>query len=167
MDLIRQWVLQIAGVIILNAICDAIMVDGDMKKYVKPVLGFVLVFAIIQPIYSLSADKIKIDILQDSVTETLELSQEFEEKQQIDIIRIYEQKLEEKIKSSINSKYNVETEIFVKAVSNEKDFGNIQQVHLIINVQSGKMVNIESIRRYIKEAFGVELNRIKVDIREG
>ncbi len=166
MEWIRQWVLQIAGVITLCAICDIIMVDGEMKKYVKPILGFVLVFSIIRPIFAFSFDKVKVDILQDSVSDTVKLSQELDEKQKSDIVKIYEQKLSAKIEDDVNIKYNADADVFVTAEREKNRLGDIQQVSVIINVKDGELINTGGIKQYIREEFGVEIDRIKVEIKE-
>ncbi|MBR5156029.1 MAG: stage III sporulation protein AF [Clostridia bacterium] len=166
MEWIRQWVLQIAGVIALGAICDIIMVDGEMKKYVKPILGFVLIFAIIRPIAAFSADKIRIEILQDSIGQTFELSRELDEKQKSDIVKIYGQKLGKKIEEGVNIKYNTDVTAYVTANKDENNFGMIQEVVLEVKIRDGEMINTESIKRYIKEEFGVENEKIKVTVRE-
>ncbi len=166
MEWVREWILQIVGVIALGAICDIIMVNGEMKKYVKPILGFVLVFVIIRPISALSTDKIRIDVLQDSIGKTIEITKELDEKQKTDIVKIYEQRLEEKIRECVKVKYNVDSDVFVKVYRDENKFGIIEKVKLEVRLENGGTVNTESIRRYIKEEFGVNIDGIKVAIRE-
>ncbi len=166
MEWVREWVLQMVGVIVLSAICDIIMVNGEMKKYVKPILGFVLVFVIIRPISALSTDKIRIDVLQDSIGKTIEITQELDEKQKTDIVKIYEERLEEKIRECVKVKYNVDSDVFVKVYGDENKFGIIETVKLEVRLKNGETVNTESIRRYIKEEFGVNIDGIKVVIRE-
>ena len=57
MEWLREWVMQLAGIILIGAVCDTLMADGDIKKYVKMVVGLVLVFAIVKPIVGFFPDK--------------------------------------------------------------------------------------------------------------
>ncbi len=166
MDWIREWVLQIAGVIVLGAICDLIMIEGDMKKYVKPILGFVLIFAIIRPVTALSKDKVRLDILQESMSQSDVILQKMDKTQRGYIEDMYEKKLNKRMAEAVRVKYGLNSEVAVSADRKNKTIGNIEQVNIVIEVREGQIVNTESVKRYILEEFGVDNKRVAVVLKE-
>ena len=49
-NLISSWILSIAGVITLSVLTELILPEGQMNKYVKTILSFIIVLTIIIPI---------------------------------------------------------------------------------------------------------------------
>ncbi len=166
MDWIREWILQITAVIILGAVCDMIMTDGEIKKYVKPILGVVLIFTIIRPITTLSGNMLRVDMLQDSISNSFEVTREAEEKQLSHIVSVYQKNLGEKIQETVGKKYNVESSVTVVADNQPGNLGNIESIEAILKVKEGELVNTESIRRYIEEEFGVDRMCIRIRLEE-
>ncbi len=165
MDWIRQWVLQIAVIIILGAICDIIMIEGEVKKYIKPIMGFVLVFTIIRPVTALSEEKLKIDIFQDSIYSLSEISQEIDEKQQIHIVKTYEKKICTEIKKIVKQKYGFESDVVVSAEKTVGRMGYIREIKIEIYANDREFVNTESVKEYIAEKFGVDDKAMSVILR--
>ena len=50
MDFLRAWTLSISGAVIIGAIAEMLMPEGDLKKYVRLILGVILIVIIVQPI---------------------------------------------------------------------------------------------------------------------
>lgn len=46
----RGYLLAISGIIILGAVLDVLMPDGDFRKYIKPVFGMIMVLTIMRPL---------------------------------------------------------------------------------------------------------------------
>ena len=46
-----QWVLTVAGIAVLSVLCDIVLPQGQTRKYVKTVMGVVITFAIVQPLF--------------------------------------------------------------------------------------------------------------------
>lgn len=44
------WVISVSGIAILSVLCDVILPEGEMRKYIKTVFGIVVTLVIIQPI---------------------------------------------------------------------------------------------------------------------
>ncbi len=41
MEWMRDWIMKIAGVILLNVMCDMVIPKGEMKKYVNIITGLI------------------------------------------------------------------------------------------------------------------------------
>ena len=164
MDFIREWIFRITGIIALGAICDIIMIEGEMKKYLKPVLGFVLVLAVIRPITGLSSDIIKIDIAEEIRESSLEISGEVDNVQTEEILKLYREKLARKIEEQIQTQYKNDVKAVVEATSEEERFGDIKSVFIEVFVMENEVVNAESIKNYVSKEFGVKKDKIDVKI---
>lgn len=91
---ISKWILSIAGIIFTSVIIELILPEGQMNKYIKAILSFIIVLVIIMPIpklmkseydYSnlLSYENIKVDenyIYQLNLDKMNHLKQEIENK---------------------------------------------------------------------------------------
>ncbi len=165
MDWIREWILQIAGVIILSAVCDVIMPDGAMKKYVKPILGFILIFTIIRPVTGVTTGKLSADALQETLYPTAEIIQTAEDVQRENILKLYEENIGKKFKDVIQTKYNLSACASVTTDKRSKAIGNISCIDIEIKSKEGVVVNTETIKRYIAEEFGAEEKNIKIILR--
>ncbi len=58
---ISSWIISIAGIICLSVIIELIMPDGQMNRYIKGILSFVIVLVIILPLPKLLKLNINID----------------------------------------------------------------------------------------------------------
>ena len=47
---LSAWVLSIAGIIVLCVLVELIMPSGQMNKYIKGILSFMVIFVIVMPI---------------------------------------------------------------------------------------------------------------------
>lgn len=166
MEWIREWIFQIATIIVLGAICDIIMIEGEMKKYVKPVLGVVLILTVIRPITSASGNILRVNMLQDSINSSFETTTEAEEKQISHIADMYEKNLGKKIEETISDKFNTKLSVTVLADREKGNLGNVKSIDIAALVGEGEMINTESIKRHIEEVFGIDRNCITVTLTE-
>ena len=153
MELIRNWILQIAGIIVMGALCDMIMPEGEIKKYVKMVVGVIMVFAVMKPIGNLSDADIKIEIPADPVTEAIELQQQLGEAEQKEIIRLYCVNIEKKIENELKVSFKCDMTARVTVVEEKgSDFGRITGVV----IENDEDVDKAEIINVICEKFGVK-----------
>ena len=47
---LSSWVLSIAGIVLLSTLVELILPDGQMNKYIKGIMAFIIVFVIVSPI---------------------------------------------------------------------------------------------------------------------
>ncbi len=163
MELIREWIMRIAGITALGAACDMIMTDGNMKKYVKMVVGLVLVLAVISPITEITPEISNIKIPEITQKKAAELKNTIAEKEYQQIVTLYSEKLEKSIENKIYSDFGCAAEAKVRVEENDnKTFGNITQI--FITILSEKKVDIEEIKVTVSNGFGVEIKNIDIQI---
>lgn len=162
MELIRTWIMQVAGIIALGAACDMIMPEGEIKKYVKMVVGFVLVFTIIKPAVNIVPEAFAIAIPQGTRAQAVELKNNFDERQQETILRIYKDKIEDSIENEVYSGFGVEATAKIEVEEDdEMTFGNITKLKLRI----GKNTNIaeEKLNKTLMEKFEIKEQDIDIE----
>ncbi len=59
-----QWVITVAGIVILSVLCDVILPEGQTRKYIKTVVGVVVTLVMLQPIVSLASSSLNVSISQ-------------------------------------------------------------------------------------------------------
>ena len=163
-DWIRNWIMQIAGITVLGSLCDMVMPQGEMRKYVKMVIGLILVFAVLRPIVSIPAEKINIDVPKNQQFEAMELKEKLNKTEQKKIIAIYCRKIEGKILSEIQKEYDCEVFIDVKVEEKEKmTFGNITQVEIVCE-EKRERVDAKKLKKVISQKFGVDEESVEIRV---
>ncbi len=158
MDLIREWITSLAGVIAIAAICDTIMIDGEMKKYLKPILGFVIIITVSKPIIGIGSE-ITFDIPEGSAVASTDFSAKVDELEQKNVSMLYQQKLAERVKSELKnfSQDYINTTVFV-TVNNSGEMKNIT-----INLNKSTAIDtLEKIKETISKKFAVDVSNISV-----
>lgn len=162
MSFIHQWIMQITAVILIGSICDLLMPDGNIKKYLNPVLGFLLIFVIVKPLTTLDADSIRLDLLLESGNISGEISNIADTTTQKNIIDIYTARLSEEVKREIRDTYRVGTEIALLVSEEEKSFGEIGRIDVALLLQEGDIINTAAVSKTIEDKFGIEKSCINI-----
>ncbi len=163
MEWLRDWIMQVAGVIVLGAISDMIMTDGAMKKYVKVVIGLVLVFTVIRPVVNVSPSGIDIASPMDSQLRAAEVKNRLGEQEKELVFDIYCEKLQQNIENHVYTKWGCEADADVIVEEEDKTrFGNITSIHL--RVKGDEEPDRENIRADLSEKFDVKMKDVKVDV---
>ena len=161
MEWLRDWIMQIAGIIVLGAVCDIIITEGEMKKYVKMVMGLVLIFAIIQPVTKASPNLMEFKLPQTKQMRAAELKNRLGEKEQESLLKIYRQKVSKSVENEIYTKWKVQANADVTVEEDDQSrFGNIKT--LTIEFVGNSDVSENEIKEYIGERFDVSIGKIKV-----
>ncbi len=162
MNLIREWIVQIAGIIILGSLCDMIMPGGEMKKYVKLVVGLLLAFTVVKPIVNFSGEEFRVDIPQSTHMKAIEMQKSFDEIQQKEVLRLYKRNLAEKISMEIENVVGCGSEVEVEVCEKTNvNFGNIEFVSVVLDVDV-ETKNYNTVKQIIGEKFGVDEEKIEV-----
>ena len=61
MSAISSWLLSVAGIIILGVLCEMILPDGQMNKYVKVIFSFAVLLVLIMPLPNIFKTEIDIN----------------------------------------------------------------------------------------------------------
>ncbi len=162
MDWIRDWIIRIAGIIVLGALCDLVMPGGEMKKYVKLVVGLILAFTVVEPIVNFSGEEIKVDIPQSAHMKAIELQKSFDELQQKEVITLYRRNLAEKIREKIKKESGFDSEVDIAVCEKTNaEFGNIEFVSVVLSGAEGAK-KTDTVKKIIREEFGVREEDIEV-----
>ena len=139
------WIMSIAGLVVLSAVCDIVMPDGEMKKYIKPIMGFVLIITIIKPLTGGIFDNINIELPQDYS----EISARATNVELVGVREIYEKKLAKKAEEYIRNNFDIDASVEVCTADNEENFGEITEIKIDADVAH------DVIKKLAKE-FGVD-----------
>ncbi len=118
--------MSIAGLVALSAVCDTVMPDGEMKKYIKPILGFILIITIIRPISGGLFENLSFELPADYN----EISIQARQVEMMGVKEIYEEKLEKKAEEYLKNGFNLDTSVEICASDNEENFGEITKIRI-------------------------------------
>lgn len=163
MEWLREWIWQIAGIIILSAVCDMIIPSGEMKKYVRLVMGLVLVVAVIRPVINLPAITLAEMERAETQRNATELKNRLTEREQFNVIKIYKEKVCQNIENKLSLPKNVSVDVKVEVEEeDDKEFGNITGVTVLV-YSDGKIEDVNnSMKNTITEEFGVRPENIRI-----
>ena len=102
MEWIRNWAMQVAGITVLAAICDVIMPRGNMQKYVRMVMGLVLIIALVKPLSGITGERFGA-VLSDSRARAVEMKNSMTERERSEVLRVYRAKLAESIDNELRA----------------------------------------------------------------
>ena len=161
MEWLRDWIMQIAGVIVLGAVCDMVITEGEMKKYVKMVMGLVLIFAIIQPIIKENPDFTEFKLPQTTQVQAAELKNRLGEKEREALLNLYRQKLSKSIENELYAKCKSYATVDVTVEEDDgNSFGNITA--MTVEFFDDVYISENEIKEFLGERFGVNPKNIKV-----
>lgn len=160
MDWIREWVMQITGVILICSVCDIIVAEGTMKKYIKPILGFVLIVVFLRPFIGVINNELKIECSKFDFTDKETFALKLEKTQDQAIKNLYESKLADKIATELKSVYPGEAKVKVVASSLPECFGNIERIE--INIEDICTADSTEISNYICKIFNVSDDKVVI-----
>lgn len=163
MEWLRQWILAIAGTIIIGSLCDIVVPEGSIRKYVRLVTGLMLTLAVISPFANVSVDELENFEERQTRRRAVEFQNSLGERERFDVIRIYRSKLCDSIKKEIQitEDENIEIKIEVEE-DDEKRFGEIKEVSVIINDNNGHNGRYQDIKNKIQKKYEVDEDNIRI-----
>ncbi len=166
MNEIREWIMQLASVIVFGTVCDILIAEGEIKKYIKPAIGFVLVFTLLRPLGGLSVKGLALEILENSdgiFTRTLEGGEEIQTEK---IELLYEKKLSSEISDWLKNEPGHTSDVMAETEIKKDGSADIKKIKMELFVQEGEFVNCELIKKQVGEKFGIEAKKITVTLTE-
>lgn len=131
------WINTIVVTIIFAALVEMLMPSNSMKKYIKLVLGLLIMAVVLQPIlsyfnkgFSLSGYSFKYENILDSGYIKQE-SEAYSQKQQDSVTKLYKENLQDKMKSGIQALVtgkNVSVSVEIIDDVNARNYGEIKKV---------------------------------------
>ncbi len=164
MENIKEWVITLSGIIIFGSLCEMILPAGNFQKYIRLVIGIILVLALMSPVYSfLKTDMPREFFESKAVTAAADKDIDTEKYQKSKIISIYKKKLAEMIFNSVSKEvddFSAEIKLEIEEGDEEK-FGTINRLVLITETEydSEKKKHIKEI---ITNEYDISENKIIV-----
>ena len=166
MEALRDWTMTIAGVIVFGSMCDMLMPENGIKKYIRLALGLILVISIITPVVSLLGG------FRDEQENAYTSYSQMEERQREDITKIYRENVGAKINSALESKYPGRAfETRVETSDSQENFGEILRVDVVVytNSETGEEQRKDlssSVEETINQNYGVDKKNIYVSAED-
>ena len=156
-EFLRNWVINIVIIIIFVIITDVVLPEGNIKKYVRVIIGTFVLLTIIKPFISITdlANDFERTYIETNVvlnTDKKLLDKEvLNSYQNAKAIEIYESRLKDQIASAVSykasvDKKNIDVSLDINKNQNSNDFGLINSVIVIIYNQK-KGDKIEKIKK--------------------
>ena len=189
---ISSWAEQVIIAVIIATILEMILPNGNSKKYIKTVIGIYILYTIISPVITLvTGSKLKVDYSKyenyfTSTDEYKSLENEFNNVTANSIENTYKQEIKKQLKNDIEdmgfSISNIELDIDLETgiikeinLSVDKENKNTAETNIQINkVEIGNSTfknkdnnlskqDIEKIKNFLQENYGIEFECIKVN----
>ncbi|MDN5316525.1 MAG: stage sporulation protein [Thermoanaerobacterium sp.] len=148
-EMVKNWILQIAYISILAIVFELLIPSSNMKKYVKVVIGLTIMIAIINPILGFLKNGVDINSTLEreynyNSIDINSMTKQAEVERNKLIVAEYKKRLNEQIKEKILDVIDasdVEVESSINEDLNDKNFGVIKNVHVVLSNVKYKMVN--------------------------
>ncbi len=153
-EVLRSWILSVAGIIVFGSMCEMILPGGNYKKYIQLTIGLMLVLAFLSPFVT--------GMRGADFGEMPDISTEYKGREANDteryddIVKIYKEKLCDAIKSEIGSIDNAQ--ITCDICEDKENFGKIKMIKIEAN---GAEISDVVIGK-IKESYGLTDSEIVV-----
>ncbi len=148
-EFLKSWIMSLSGVIIFGSMCEMILPNGVYKKYIRLVIGIMLVAALLSPFVGQDISVEISEFADSSSTEDIANQRLME-----DVIAIYRQKLCDKIREDIGEGADIECEI----CEEEKDFGSIVSVKIVTDKEISK-----DTQERLAEKYGLSKEQITIE----
>jgi len=182
-NFINSWAQSIIIAVIISTIIEMILPDGNIKKYVRSVIGTYMVFVIISPIISkVTGKEVKLEMYEYPETNEYAISS-------IDtnayIEDTYINSIKQEVTNNMKAKgYKIENidiiiekeevnygkinKIMLKISKEEAETKNIEPININVSEKPKKEVKIDekeinTLKEFIKENYGIELENIYIE----
>jgi stage III sporulation protein AF len=155
MEFVKIWITNITVVIIFTMLLDILIPNNDMKKFVKVIMGLLIILVIIKPFLMAKTFGYQ---FQNTMAVTAAYIENVEEKNSNSIeafqnntaLNIYKQRLSEKVTEIVKSRKelenrNVRVNVDIENDINKKDFGSLRSIEVFVEKDNEKAVQASAI----------------------
>lgn len=155
MEFLKSWITNITVVAIFTMLLDILVPNNDMKKFVKVMMGLLIVLVIIKPFlmvknvgYQFESTMMQTAALIDGSLEDSESNIEIS--QNNTALNIYKQKLSDKVIEIVKSRKefenrDVQASIDIENDINKKEFGSIKFIQVLVEKDKGDAIQASTI----------------------
>lgn len=170
LDFLHVWVTNIAVIVVFTAFLEILLPNSDMKRYIKVIIGLLVLLVIVKPFVMLNEIDIsfKKDIIETSdfidVGPTMDDSQNISKYQSEKALEIYKSNIEQQIRGIISTNKEISqnvsnVDIDIENNISSQAFGKIKA--LKIEMRSGKGLTVE-----VNKINSININKNKKVINE-
>ncbi|MDF2839750.1 MAG: spoIIIAF [Clostridia bacterium] len=142
MEFVKSWITNITVVIIFTMLLDIIIPNNDMKRFLKVIMGLLIILVIIKPFLMARDFGYQFQNTMAATTAYIESSEEknsrsIEVFQNTTALNIYKQRLSEKVTEIIQARKelenrNVHVNVDIENDINKEEFGSIKSIDVIV-----------------------------------
>ena len=161
MEVLREWAMTVAGIVVFGSACEMILPDGSFRKYIRLAIGLVLILTLVSPLQGFLKNEMDFDVTEKSM-DAYTLKNDMEERQQADVLRLYQQNLNEKMQASLTERLGIPMEARCTVEENDPaTFGVVREVAIMVDGAYGIDITQE-VAEILSKDFGVEEKKLKV-----
>lgn len=166
---LKDWILNIAALVLFIVIIEMLMPSGRMKKYCGLVTGVILIIAIINPFLKFFSGNLNFDDIQvtnSNFIDRLEIeknSKLLKEEQMKQITEVYRKKIIKQLEDSARKSkgvYEAKGDVIINEDYNSESFGEIKRVYLEINT-SGDKSDIRPVAKVEQVIIGKDMSEVE------
>ncbi len=150
-DFIYSWIKDLVIIFIIITLVDLVMPKGSMHRYIRFVIGLLIIFAVINPFVNLGNIDFQLDKeVFRNIDNQFSINEEIIEGQESQIEMMYKDKIANELEGFIdeNTEYRV-SELDIEIDKTEDNFGAISYINLLIQNEDME-VNEDSIGIRVK-----------------
>ena len=171
LEMLKDWAMTIAGIVIFGSICEVILPGGTFQKYVRLAIGLMLILTLISPVQQLLHMEWSPDYFTGDHVAAYQQRAEMEERQKKDVIRAYQQNLAQKMQVSIRARLGpIPAEVRCQVEESDPErFGTVTEVLVIVDAERNLDVT-DQVEEILERDYGIGKKQITVrylEEREG
>lgn len=151
---LQDWAMVLSGVAVFGSLCEVILPEGSFQKYIRLALGMVLVLALLSPVREFLLEGWRDN--EEMIQERYQKTEEMEETQREEVLRIYKTRLNQKILSTLQ-RYGISGKVECVVGEKEKNFGEIEEVQVWASEQDSP-----KIYEILQKEFSIAESRIVI-----
>lgn len=155
-EFLKAWAMSLSGIIVFGSVCDMLLPNDAYKKYIHLAIGIILILALISPF---AEGNFEPEASLPAFSEACEIEAEGQEREAI--LKVYKNKLHEKMKEDIEETAGVEFDIRCEINETEEEFGEIEEIRIIADAKDGVRINDRAIE-ILCDRYGVSRDKISV-----
>ncbi len=160
MELLRNWAMTMAAILVLSSMCEILLPEGNFQKYVRLTIGIVLVIALVAPLKGCMEHPPE---LKEIPIEAEEVRSFAEKKQNKDIIKLYRANLEQSMQTVLSSGVDcLVLKVVCTVDETEKHWGAIQKV--TVTVDKKDTATTAQIHHLLNAQFGVKTEQCEIHL---
>lgn len=162
MEELRQWAQTLAGLVVLGSACEMVLPESNFRKYIRLTVGMILVLHLLSPLPSVLRQEWSLKDFPVS-GQTAENITGMEDTQSEQVIRIYLDTLNTRVKQSLSARI-AEPILSVACRADAETDGNFGTVTAVSVTIDGVRTEetLQTVQNILRQEYGVASNLVSV-----